>query len=98
MTNIINIHGIDKAAILATLYNHSTVQGLGILQAKNGDMTTDEARKILDEGKIYFDYLYGRVMKINLDSDELKTALYDRDNGNGAAKFAISKITIQAIE
>ncbi|GAG30986.1 unnamed protein product, partial [marine sediment metagenome] len=47
------------------------------------------AQEILDQGHTYFDYLKGRVMKINLSSDELRTALYDRDNGEGAAAQAL---------
>lgn len=39
--------------------------------------------------RIYFDYLQGRVMKVDLAGDELDPRLYDRDNGEGAARRAI---------
>lgn len=86
-----NIKGTSKAKILAALYNASRPQGMGFLQAKPGDMSEGEAQKLLDAGHTYFDYLHGRVMKIDLSSDELRTALYDRDNGQGAAEDAITR-------
>jgi hypothetical protein len=86
-----DIKGISKAKILAALYNASRPQGMGFLQAKNGDMTEQEAQKLLDAGQTYFDYLHGRVMKIDLSGNELRTALYDRDNGQGAAEDAITR-------
>jgi hypothetical protein len=87
-----NIKGISKAKILAALYNASRPQGMGFLQAKQGDMSEVEAQKLLDAGHTYFDYLHGRVMKIDLSGgDELDTWLYDRDNGRGAAEDAITR-------
>jgi hypothetical protein len=86
-----DIKGISKAKILAALYNASQPLGLGFLQAKPGDMTEQEAQVLLDAGQTYFDYLHGRVMKIDLSGDELHTALYDRDNGRGAAEDAITR-------
>ena len=41
---------------------------------------------------LYFDYLYGRVMKIHLAGDELDTWGYNRDNGDGAAERIISQL------
>lgn len=86
----IDITGLDKAAVLAALYNRAQVQGLGFLQAKSGDMTTEEAQAILDDDdNRYFDDLYGRVMKVDLKGDEFNSWLYDRDNGEGAAARAL---------
>ena len=54
-------------------------------------MTEAEAQELLDSGQTYFDYLKGRVMKIDLSGDsELDPRLYDRDNGAGAAERAIA--------
>ncbi len=88
-----NITGISKAKILAALYNASRPQGMGFLQAKQGDMSEAEAQALLDEADDkYFDYLHGRVMKIDLNGDELRTGLYNRDNGDGAAEDAIAHL------
>jgi hypothetical protein len=87
-----NIKGISKAKILAALYNASHPQGMGFLQAKQGDMSEAEAQALLNSGQTYFDYLHGRVMKIDLSGgEELDTWLYDRDNGRGAAEDAITR-------
>ena len=85
----INLLGMDKAVILAALYNASKPQGMGFLQYNPRPMSIEEARELLEEGT-YFDYLKGRVMKIDLSGDTLETRSYDRDNGDGAAEKAIN--------
>lgn len=90
---MVSIKGLSKAAVLAALYNHSQPLGLGILQYTPEDMTEQEAQALLDQrGYFYFDYLKGRVMKVDIGSDELDERLYDRDNGPGAAQRAINSI------
>lgn len=86
---MISIKGISKAKVLAALYNRARFQGMGILHYDPTDMTEEEAQKLLDSGQTYFDYLKGRVMKVDLKGDWLNPMLYDRDNGLGAAEFAI---------
>lgn len=82
MTDNIDITGLDPAAVLAGLYNNSFVQGMGILQAKPGLMSVEEARAILDanagssvsdgysfageQDSVNFDYLFGKVMKVKI--------------------------------
>lgn len=87
---MINIKGLDKAKVLKALYDGSHVHGLGFLQAVSR-FTLDDARICLRETN-YFDYLYGRVLKVDLSGDSFDERLYDRDNGSGAAQKAISKI------
>lgn len=88
-----NISHLSKAAVLAALYNNSRVQGMGILQRKPGNMTDVEAQELLDANPTkYFDYLYGKVMKIDLSTDELDTHLYNRDLGQNAAEKVISSL------
>ena len=85
------IEGYNKAEILAALYNNSHPLGLGFISYTPEDMTVEEAKKLLEE-QTYFDYLNGRVMKIDLSTDELRTDLYNRDNGSLAAENIISKL------
>lgn len=87
----IDISKIDKATLLAALYNNSKPLGMGILHFDPKPMTKEEAEEILKEG-FDFDYLKGRVMKVNLDGDMMRVDLYDRDNGEGAAEKVISKL------
>lgn len=85
---MIDITNLNKAAILAALYNASRPLGLGYLHYTPEDMTTEEAAALLRR-QTYFDYLKGRVMKIDLSGNTLDPQLYDRDNGQDAAECAI---------
>ena len=86
--NEIDISKFDKAAVLAALYNRARPQGLGILHYKSETMTQDDAAALLTKQK-YFDYVRGRVMKVDLSGEVLRPGLYDRDNGTGAAQQAL---------
>lgn len=94
----ISIKDLSKAKVLAALYNNSRQQGMGFMHARGAaGMTEDEAQAELDARKDkYFDYLHGRVMKVDLNGDTLDTGLYDRDNGHGAAARALESITSAA--
>jgi len=89
-----SISKLDKAEVLAALYNASRPQGMGFLQADPNDMAVEEARELLAQAgpRPYFDYLKGRVMKIDLSSDELRTGLYNRDLGPNAAEEALAHL------
>ena len=91
---MIDISKLDKAAVLAALYNNSKQQGMGFLQVRGRiGMTIDEAKELLTgDDDHYFDYLHGRVMKVDLSGDQLNERLYDRDNGAGAAQQAINTV------
>ncbi len=88
-----DISKMNKAEVLATLYNNARTQGMGILHYTPEDMTKEEAQKLLDDGQTYFDYMKGRVMKIDLSKDELNTRLYNRDNGENAAEKALAVLS-----
>lgn len=80
--NTIDISKLDKAEVLAALYNHSKPLGLGLIHYDPNPMSVEEARFLLKE-QSYFDYLKGRVMKIDLSTNQLDPWGYDRDNGKG---------------
>ena len=92
---LVSIEGLDKGAVLAALYNAARAQGMGFFQYTPKPMTAAEARVIL-EGQTVFDYLNGRVLKVDLSEERTKGAfdprLYDRDNGPGAAAAAIQAL------
>lgn len=89
---LIDISKLDKAKVLAALYNNSKPLGMGMLHYTPKDMMTSEAQEILNTGQTYFDYLIGRVMKSEIGGDNFDPCLYDRDNGDGAALKAIESI------
>ena len=95
---MINIDGMDKAKVLAALYNNSQQMGMGFMNpAGASQMTEADAQKHIDHlvnnrYPLYFDYLQGRVMKVDLSGDTFNPRLYDRDNGDGAAERAVNSI------
>lgn len=93
MSESIDITGLDKAEVLAALFNASKQQGMGFLNTSGAKpMTVDEARLLTDENYPYYDYLRGRVMKVDIRGSELDPRLYDRDNGQGAAARALQPL------
>lgn len=99
----VDISDLDKAALLAALYNNSRPMGMGWLQARDGVMTVEQARAEIETGddsarmfgkqrELYFDYLRGRPLKIDLSGDVLRTWLYNRDNGRNAAERIVAKL------
>ena len=92
---LISIKGLDKAVVFATLYNLARLQGMGFMHHDPEPMTVKEAKTMLrDVGPdwLYFDYVRGHVMKIDIGGDEVDPWLFDRDNGSGAAAEAIASI------
>lgn len=89
----ISLKGLNKAEVLAALYNASKPQGMGFLHYDPTPMKTEEAESLLRR-QTDFDYLKGRVMKIDLSGEELDSWLYDRDNGEGAAAAAIASLQL----
>jgi hypothetical protein len=89
----LDIRGIDKARVLKALFNHSTfISPVAQLTGQTrGNLSTEEARDTLaSQGPyLYFDYLFGRLLKVDLSSDDINLRLYDRDNGVGAGEWAI---------
>lgn len=88
---MIDISGYDKADVLIVLYEHARVQGRGFLQATTEPMSKEEANDLLEE-QTDFDYLHGRVMKVDLSGNSFDPRLYDRDNGDGTAQRAIDSL------
>jgi len=106
---MVDISGLDKAEVLAALYNGSHQQGAGFLHAAGRtDMTVEQARSIISPNsapdprmfpwdarsakELKFDYLHGRVLKIDLSGDTFRVWGYDRDNGQGAAERIITSL------
>lgn len=106
MSEAINIQGLDKAELLSALYSRAQVLGLGALNAKQGDLTPEEAALLVTryshtnsatgQTSIYFDYLHGRVMKVDIGGDTLNGRMYDRDNGQGAAERIVAALRAKA--
>ena len=106
----VDISGLDKAAVLAALYNAAKPMGMGFLHYDPAAMTLEEARGVLGTGDdhapffashsgsiggrpgLYFDYLKGRCMKVDLTGDTVCPGGFDRDYGEGALAGVIAKL------
>ncbi len=93
---MVDISGLKPTAVLMALYDRAKPQGLGMLHFDPMPMTEEEATDLLARWpsgeKPYFDYVHGRVMKVEIHGDALDEAPYDRDNGAGAAARAIAEL------
>jgi hypothetical protein len=95
---MVYIGDLDRAAVLAALYNAAHPQGLSFFHYDPKPMTVEEAREILNKhargGELYIDHLYGRVMKVRISEKEdyIDPRLYDRDHGEGAAELVIESL------
>lgn len=95
MNSEVSIAGLDKADVLAALYNAAKAQGLGLLHYDARPMSHDEAAAILGRmsaDEMCFEYLQGRVMKVDISGDAIDPWGYDRDNGMGACAAAIDRL------
>lgn len=88
---MISIAGLDKVEVLRALYAAAKPQGMGYLHYTPGPLSREDAEAYLAHSS-YFDYLNGRVMKVEISGDELSPRLFDRDNGEGAAALAIENL------
>lgn len=84
--------GLNKAEVLVALYNRAKTHGLGILNTDpNYVMNIEKATELLQTQQ-YFDYLNGKVLKINLSGDDIDTWGYNRDNGQNAAEEVLQPL------
>lgn len=94
----IDISGLDKIEVFRALYAKASPQGRGFIKYAPGDLTYDDARRILEAHRLCsecynFDYVKGRSMKIGFDGDRIPaTWLFNRGNGVGAAESVIAKL------
>lgn len=101
-----NIKGLDKAALLAELWNRAQrpepgSPGFGIATRP---MTTTEARSILSNTsgveapattngrRLFFGVLRGRTLAVDLGGDLLFARSYDTVNGEGQAQAAVNVV------
>lgn len=96
MSQQVDISGLSKAAVLASLFNATAPNGMGFLQAMYGPtvMTEQDAAQHVDtdSGALDFDYLFGRPLKVDISGDSFNPWGLDRDAGEGTAEKAIKRL------
>lgn len=108
MAQTIDISGIPKEELLLGLWRGSKMQGMSFMGYEGDLTITrckvlvksctkpcrkpDKNGNMVDSQMCYFDYLNGKVLKVDIGGDELDPWLYDRDNGNGTAERVVQMI------
>lgn len=93
----VSFAGIDPAELVHALYLATRPLGMGHLHDKP-NVTVDEIREVIserdDEGRVHFDYLFGRPLKLTLELKEerFRHRLYDRDAGAGCAQDVVDDL------
>lgn len=101
----VNIEGLDKAELFAALYNNAKPLGMGMLRYNPTPLTKESAAELMGLGddsarmfpgfkkpSLYFDYVNGRPMKINLEGDETDSWGYNRDQGEGEVERIVAEL------
>lgn len=91
------IGDLDRAAVLAALYNNARIPGAGIADARSwSPITVEEARNHLERQSLrcrgLVDYVQGRTIHCDLRGEWLDARSYDRDNGSGRGAAVISRL------
>ena len=88
----IDITHLPKHRVLKALFDASRQQGMGFLDASGAKpLDLDDAREITSQ-TLRFDYLRGRVLKVDISGDFFCPDMFDSDNGHGAAAHAIAAL------
>lgn len=90
----INIKGLNKAEVLLALWRGSHSQGISFFGRGEGSFTLEMAEKMVSEltksnHRLYFDYVYGHVIKCDITDDTFDDRLYARDCGEGTSENVI---------
>ncbi|SHF41536.1 hypothetical protein SAMN05444392_12325 [Seinonella peptonophila] len=86
----INIADLNKAAVLAALYNNAKPQGKSWLWYR---MTIKQAQALLvTHVDFKFDGVNNRVLKVDLSGEEFDSSLYDLHNGTGKAERTVNHL------
>jgi len=98
----VDIKGLDRGEIVAAFFNAAMPKGLGFVKVTDNQISAKQGRALLEAhknertGHTYFDYVEGRLLKLDFDeTDQLWVDLYDRDNGNGLGAEIIAELRRQ---
>ena len=87
----VDVTGLDKVEVLRALYARAKPLGMGFIHFVEGPLPLHEAQAAVRQ-QTYFDYLKGRVMKVDISGDSINPRPFDRDNGVGSAAAAIAEL------
>ena len=89
---MISIKGLNKGDVLAALFNSAKTQGMGFIHYQSDHVMDSTEAEVLLAQQSDFDYVEGRVIKVDLSGDEFDPGGYDRDNGQGSAARLVNTL------
>lgn len=95
-TNVIDITGIDKAELIAALYNASKTVGNSFLGKKILHMTPEHAQKYVNLKRL--DYLEGHLMKIDISQPMMSYEAYETAAGSGTVWAIVTNLRQQTLD
>ncbi len=98
---IISIAGLDKAEVLARLFNAAAEHNPEMKEARKLMGSRSRlflpialARELIAGGDLMFDYLNTIPLKLDLSGDTFDSSIFDRDNGEGLAERVIAAMRL----
>jgi hypothetical protein len=99
---MLSIRGLNKAELLAALYNNSKISGIGfysqisIADEPGQETKLEEAQAHLDQvkkatGGEKIEFFLGKIIKMDFAKETINPSEYDQANGKGTA----SKVILQ---
>lgn len=101
-SNELDITGIDRAELLAALFNGTSPLGMGAFRpSAHEPMTVEQAREVVQAyggaKNLHFDYVRGRSIKVWFLGNTLsRVDLYDRDAGIGKCSEIVQQLREKA--
>lgn len=91
----IDTAGMDEVAVFTALYNAANPKAFDDPTNEEGNITEQEAARLLQRADKYFDYIGNRRLKFSLSellAGRVNVTSYDEGNGPGAAQRAIAHL------
>ena len=78
--DMIDITGVDLVELTKAAYRLSAPQGLGFLHAKDGELSDEEAQRLIQDDPympLRMDYVHGRACKLGVYKIKERLYIYD---------------------
>lgn len=92
---MISIQGLDKAKLLAALWNAASPSGVSYTPSM---MKREEAVLVLNKYGNIFTVLDGRKLWINLSGPQMSTEWYDKHNGHELSSWIVDYLRMGGTE
>ena len=97
-SNKVNISMLDKKKVFKVLYESAVPMDLGFMTEFEEPLSSEEIDEFFSNSQNgYFEYVQGRLLKVDLSVDILDTTNFNATHGENAAEKAICKFFHESI-